>query len=55
MNCTECGEKIHKSYEDFSCTTFIIPFINLKLWRFDGRHHKCNEDIRRSVSTGRES
>ena len=46
--CKICGEKVYTRFEDYGCIAFRIPFINLKLWRFDFVHSKCREQHKRA-------
>ena len=39
--CIICGQRVNVNTEDYGCMTIRIPFINLKLWRFDFKHRKC--------------
>lgn len=42
--CVDCGQHIFKSREDYGNTAIRIPFINLKIWRFDFSHRECTRD-----------
>ncbi len=39
--CKICNNVIDKKTEDYQNEAFRIPFINLKIWRFNYKHGKC--------------